>query len=280
ALDAPALHWPELGTTDAPALLRIALRDLLALGLIRRTQTDVRDVSEGYRGPRGKLPQFSTPPVPAEPVAAKPVAPKPTPIAPLPTPSGTGHGASTPTPAEPAPVVARPVTVEKPVVTEKPTVAPAPAPKPAPVAAPVSDPSGPVIADHLGQLTALLAAVVSQGRLDPSRETVEHRSRLALARRVAVLLAAHGPLTRSDLTRMKLSTIQKDALTDAIEYALAVGAIKGGERRRFVLADATLLGLDRATVQTEVELIHQRAAERAAREANKATQAALERVTA
>ena len=139
----------------------------------------------------------------------------------------------------------------------------------APAVIPTPTPSVTVIADQLGQLTALLGAVVAQGRLDPSRETVEHRSRLSLARRIAVLLAAHGPLTRSALTRLKLSKVQSDAMTDALEYALGLGAIRAGERRRFVLVDAELLGLDTATVKAEVELIEQRRREREAREANR-----------
>lgn len=191
--------------------------------------------------------------------------------APLPTPSGTGHS-DRPVELEPA----GSARAHEKRVAEK---VPAPTPvTPQQVSVPAADPSGPVIADHLGQLTALLAAVVSQGRLESTAADVEHRNRLTLARRVAVLLAAHGPMTRSDLTRMKLSTIQKDALTDAVEYALGTGAIKGGERRRLVLANPTLLGLDKQTVDAEVELIHQRAAERAAREANRATKAALDRV--
>ncbi|MBN7457557.1 hypothetical protein [Mycobacteroides abscessus] len=291
-----SISWDgELGS-NAPGALRAAVDHLRGLGIVKRTSSGMifdatGEVSRVAR--KSPPPQFPS----------KPKAPAP--VVKAVTPTATVKAAPAPAPAPTAPV---PVKQAAPVAPTAPT-APVPVKQAEPV---VKEPTAPATVDvittaltqaltdalttvltkttapsssegvvhELRQLREGVTGLVGQGRLEPSAPTIEYRNRLTLARRITVLLAAHGPLSKSALIRTKLSSVQAETLTDALEFLIGVGAVRVGERRRYTLVDAELVGLTQTTLDAEVQRIRARAAQRAANEANRAIAAHRDKVLA
>lgn len=64
-----------------------------------------------------------------------------------------------------------------------------------------------------------------------------------VARRIAVLLSAHGPMTKSAMTRNKLSTSQASLADEALEFGHALGAFRHSGLSRWELSDPEPLGM-------------------------------------
>ncbi|MCV7194119.1 hypothetical protein [Mycolicibacterium brumae] len=217
---------------------------------------------------------------------------------------------STPTPVEPAPVAPKPApvvkqaTVEKPVavVVEKaaaPVVKQPPTPvTPQPVAAPTTTALIPSraeatlerIADALERSTVLQADTAGRVGMGSEVQYSADAARLALAQHVAVLIGAHGPITRSELTANRLSKAQRDTASAALAYAVGVGALRLSHRR-YHLVDASRLGWtpggfeqavaeQRAAAQMRAKALADRQARADAALVNRESEAALQRVLA
>lgn len=231
-----------------------------------------------------------------------------------PRPLSTAHGASSSSssvtvPAAepaPAPTVARPVAVEKPVGVEKAVgvvkvAAPTPVtpqPVPAPVVKQTPTPVTPSRAEHyLARIAEALerenymqAEVSNRVGMGADIQYSADAARLALAQHISVLIGAHGPITRSELTANRLSKAQRDTASSALAYAVGVGGLKLTQRR-YHLSDVTRLGWTaggfRDAVADQKERQAQRAKALQERQAqadvtlvNRETEAALERVLA
>ncbi len=208
-------------------------------------------------------------------------------LAPLPTPSSTGHGASAPTPVELEPTAPKPARVVEKVAAPKPATVEKPAPAPV-----VKQPPTPVTPDITAAITRLaeaserqaeiLSVAVSEGRLERSVRSETEAARDELARRICVMVAEAGQMRRGQITGGRLSKPQRKLADDAITYALGHGAltVAGGF---YEIGDPTRIGWSQAgflaAVEAQVEKKRRDAERRAAAAANRSIEQARDRVT-
>lgn len=278
-------QWHEL-RADAPTVRRDAIAALRLLGIVKRsTIGELRDVTgDSRRASRGPLPGFPPPPVVVQPKAAK--VPEPA-VATAATATMQRYiDPDVLPPSQPAVVETAKVEPEKPAAEPEPeqpaaevvvepetetvkpeteTVATTEAEtttkaKREPVDAEAHTPAAmyPTAAetllrmdDTLQQLVGALIAQAQRGALEPSDEALQQEARLALCRKIAVLLRAHGPATYSALRNGKLSADQRASLREALRYGQAVGAWRQAGSH-WHLVNAERLGLVPEVLDAEV----------------------------